>query len=74
MINSLVNFKTLDRIILLLTINFMSLAKVSNLNDAIRHSNTIVNNSERFSHNVVERAIVFLSLNDDNFVFEDKLA
>ena len=44
------------------------------MEDAIRKSRLILTNKSRFSTNVIERAIVFLSLNDNDFVFEDKLA
>ena len=39
----------------------------SDLNDSIRHSNIILANKSRFSSNVIERAIIFLSLNDSEF-------
>lgn len=39
----------------------------SDLTDAIRKSNIILANKSRFSTNVIERAIVFLSLNDESF-------
>lgn len=45
--------------ILLLTIVIMK--------DAIIKSRLILTNKSRFSTNVIERAIVFLSLNDSNF-------
>lgn len=37
------------------------------MKENINKSYSILNNRERFSTNVVERAIVFLSMNDDNF-------
>lgn len=35
--------------------------------DAIQKSRAILANKSRFSTNVIERAIVFLSLNDESF-------
>ena len=37
------------------------------MRDAILKSRAILANKSRFSTNVIERAIVFLSLNDSNF-------